>query len=98
MSQRVGGARRRTRRTFKKDARTAGKVSIAKYLEAFKVGDKVCLQFEPSCMEGRYFHRYHGNQGKIASKRGESYEVVVRVSKNDRILFVHPVHLKKILA
>ncbi|MEK6848962.1 MAG: 50S ribosomal protein L21e [Nanoarchaeota archaeon] len=96
MGQRLGGARRRTRRTFKKDARTAGKISIAKYFAEFKKGDNVCLQFEPSCMEGRYFHRYHGNRGHIKGKRGDCYEVIVRVSKNDRSLFVHPVHLKKL--
>jgi len=97
MSKRLGGARRRTRRTFAKETRDKGKVRISKYLEEFKPGDKVCLQFEPSVAEGRYFHRYHSNMGHIKARRGDCYEVIVRVSKNERTLFVHPVHLKRIL-
>jgi ribosomal protein L21E len=97
MSKRLGGARRRTRRTFAKEGRDKGKVKIADYLAEFKQGDKVCLQFESSVPDGRYFHRYHSNTGLIQSKRGDCYEVVIRVSKNNRTLFVHPVHLKKIL-
>jgi ribosomal protein L21E len=96
MSKRLGGARRRTRRTFKKDARTNGKVNISKFFQDFKKGDKVCLQFESSVMAGRYFHRYHGNLGTINQKRGDCYEVIIRVSKNDRKLFIHPVHLQRI--
>lgn len=96
MSKRIGGARRRTRRTFKKEPRTHGKLNISKYFAEFKEGDKVCLQYEPSVQEGRYFHRYHGNVGQIHAKRGDCYEVVVRVSKNNRTLFIHPVHLKKL--
>ncbi|HSU72586.1 MAG TPA: 50S ribosomal protein L21e [Candidatus Binatia bacterium] len=96
MSKRLGGARRRTRRTFAKETRDRGKVRISKYLEEFKTGDKVCLQYEPSVQEGRYFHRYHANIGHIKAKRGDCYEVEIRVTKNKRILLIHPVHLKRI--
>ena len=96
MGQRLGGARHRTRRRFAKEPRTRGKISIAQYLQQFKAGDKVCLQFEPSVPEGRYFHRYHSAMGIIAKKQGDCYEVVVRVSKNFRKLYVHPIHLKRL--
>ena len=96
MVKRVGGARKRTRRTFSKAPRKQGKVSISSYFQEFKKGDKVCLQFESSVPTGRYFHRFHGNTGEIGKKQGDCYEVIIRVSKNHKPLFIHPVHLKRL--
>lgn len=96
MVTRVGGQRRRTRRTFSKEPRRRGKVNISSFFQEFKPGDKVCLQFESSVATGRYFHRFHGNTGVIGKKQGDCYEVIVRVSKNHKPIFVHPVHLKRL--
>ncbi|MBI4451103.1 50S ribosomal protein L21e [Candidatus Woesearchaeota archaeon] len=95
MSKRIGGPRRRTRRTFKKEFRDAGKISIRKYFQSFKAGDKVCLNSEPAVQGGMYHSRYHGKTATVLGRRGECYVLGLKDCRVDKTLIVHPVHLKK---
>ena len=96
MTTRIGTARRKTRQKMTKSPRKKGKFSLRKYLQEFKVGDEVILKLEPAVQKGMYFPRFHGKQGTIAAKKGNCYEVNVKDFKKEKILIVHPVHLKSV--
>lgn len=96
MVKRIGTARRKTRSIFSKSIKEKGKLSLTKYLQEFKTGDKVVLKAEPSIQKGLYFPRFHGKQGTIAKKQGECYEVKIKDFTKEKMLIVHPVHLKRL--
>ena len=95
MVTRIGSARRKTRQKMTKNHRKRGKISLRKYLQEFKVGDKVILKLEPAVQKGMYFPRFHGLQGIIEAKKGKCYEVGIKDIKKEKIVIVHPIHLKK---
>ena len=96
MAVRKGVNWRKTRAKFRRNVRDKGKVSITKYLQSLKVGDKVNLNLNPSVHKGMYFPRFHGNKGTIKYKRGECYIVEKKEKNKIKNLIVHPVHLTKI--
>ena len=96
MATRKGGNRRKSRAKFRRNIRDRGKVSIRKYLQSFKAGDKVYLKANPSVHKALYFPRFHGNKGTIKYKRGECYIVEIKDKNKIKNLIVHPVHLTKI--
>ncbi len=96
MSKRVGGSRHRTRRTFKKDMRQRGKISISRYFDVFKPGDRVCLNAETAIQGGLYHERYHGRMGTVKAKRGFCYEVAVPDGGTTKTMCLHPAHLKRL--
>jgi large subunit ribosomal protein L21e len=96
MVQRRGGFRRKTRYKLSRDPRDRGKVSIRKYLQSFKDGERVILKINPSVHGGMYFPRFHGNHGIIRNKRGECYIVEIKDKDKAKSLIVHPVHLTKV--
>jgi len=94
--KRHGSFRRKTRHKLSKHYKTKGKISLRKYFQEFKEGDGVILKAEPAHHKGMYFPRFHGKQGKVIKKRGESYEVSIKDGKKLKIVVVHPVHLKRV--
>ncbi|MEM3374366.1 MAG: 50S ribosomal protein L21e [Candidatus Woesearchaeota archaeon] len=84
---------RGTRQKFRKDYRSKGKLSIRKFFQEFKEGDKVVLKVEPSYHKGRYYPRFHGKIGYITGKQGECYNVLIKDGNKDKMIIVHPVHL-----
>lgn len=96
MAARKGGNRRKSRAKFRRNVRDKGKVSIRKYLQSFKIGDKVQLIINPSVHRGLYFPRFHGNKGTIKYKRGNCYIVEVKDRGKAKNIIVHPVHLTKV--
>jgi large subunit ribosomal protein L21e len=95
MVKRIGGFRRKTRYKFRKEKRTRGKISVTKYLQSFKVGDRVYLGAEPAVQKGMYMPRFVGKTGVIKSKRGRCYEVSINDMGKEKTLIVHPVHLNR---
>lgn len=93
--KRIGRARRKTRSKLSKHFRQRGKISLTKYFQAFKSGDKVILGMESSVHKGMYDPKYIGKYGTIKRKNGKCYEVLINDRKKDKLLIVHPVHLKK---
>ena len=94
--KRIGGSRRKTRSKFKKDKRHKGKISLAKYVQTFKIGDSVALNAEPAIQKAIYFPRFNGIIGVIKAKRGKCYEVVIKDHDKEKLIITHPVHLKKL--
>ncbi len=86
---------RGTRQKFKKNHRTKGKISIRNFFQEFKEGDKVVLKVEPSYHKGRYYPRFHGKTGTVFGKTGDCFKVIIKDGRKDKMLIVHPVHLKR---
>mgnify|MGYP001558384784 FL=1 len=95
MTKRLGGFRRKTRSKLRKDPRTRSKISIANYLQEFDINDKVILKAEPGIQKAMYFPRFHAKYGIIKGKQGLCYNVLIKDGKKDKILIVHPIHLKR---
>ena len=95
MVKRIGGTRRKTRHKMSKNVRDKGKISIQRYLQDFKTGEKICLVTEPAVHKGLFHSRFHGKAGTIIGKRGNCYEVEIKDIKMLKTLVVHPSHLKR---
>ncbi len=98
MVQKIGGFRRKTRQKLSKPRRRKGKISVKKFFQTFEEGDKAVMNAEPAVQKGMYFPRFHGKVGTIKKKVGRCYNVLIKDGKKEKILIVHPVHLKKIKA
>lgn len=95
MVKRIGGIRRKTRYKFRKEKRNKGKISITKYFQSFNIGDKVYLTVESAVQKGMYYPHFMGRAGIIRGKRGKCYEVAINDLGKEKMLIVHPVHLKR---
>ena len=95
MSKRIGGCRRKTRNKLKKSLRDKGKISINKYFQEFKIGEKVVLKAEPAIQKGMYFPRFHSKTGLVKGKKGSCYEIIIKDGGKAKMLIVHPIHLQK---
>ncbi|MBU0535995.1 MAG: 50S ribosomal protein L21e [Nanoarchaeota archaeon] len=91
-----GGFRRGTRSKLRKGFRQKGKVSITRFFQEFKEGERVLLKAEPSVHGGMYFPRFHGRSGTIQGKKGRCYEVLIKDIKKDKVITIHPVHLRRL--
>ena len=96
MTIRIGRFRRKTRHKLSKKPSDKGKFSIRDFLRPFKVGDRVVLKAEPAIQKGMYFPRFHGKEGIVNGKKGNCYEILIKDFKKEKIVVVHPVHLKKV--
>ncbi len=95
MSKRIGGFRRKTRNKLKKSLRDKGKISINKYFQQFKIGERVVLKAEPAIQKGMYFPRFHSKTGLVKGKKGSCYEIIIKDGGKEKTLTVHPIHLQK---
>ena len=95
MGKRKGGYRRKCRLLFRKSADTKGKVSLTKYFQEFKDGERVSLSVEPAVQTGMYHPRFYGRPATVKGKCGECYKVQVTDGGKEKMLIVHPIHLKR---
>lgn len=65
------------------------------FFQVLSVGDRVVLVAEPSHHASLYHERFHGHAGAIEGMRGECYKVRIRDGNKEKMLIVHPVHLRK---
>ncbi|MFH2021314.1 MAG: 50S ribosomal protein L21e [archaeon] len=90
-----GGFRRKSRQKLSKDYKTKGKISLRNFFQAFVAGDRVLLQAEPAYQKGMYYPRFHGKSGFVMRQKGECYEVLIKDGNKEKLVIVHPVHLKR---
>lgn len=95
MGKRKGGPRRKTRHVMRKHARDKGKIKLGTYFARYKAGDRVVLFAEPAIQRGLYNIRFHGRSGTVVGERGTCYKVQIPDGKKQKIVIVHPVHLKR---
>ena len=93
--KKIGGSRRKRRHVFKKHRSEKGKISLSRYLQSFKDGDKVRLSVESAVQKGMYHSRFYGKMGVVKGKKGGCYEVLITDGSKQKTLIVHPVHLKR---
>ena len=94
MAVRIGGSKRKSRYKLKKDRRHKGKISVSRFMQTFKAGQRVHLGVEPSIHKGHYPLRYLGKTGIVKGSRGKCYEVAINDKGKEKLIIIHPVHLK----
>jgi large subunit ribosomal protein L21e len=94
MGKRIGGLRRKSKHRLKKSVRRKGKVSVSRFMQSFKAGQKVHLSIEPSVHKGSYHTKFIGKTGVIKGARGRCYEVAVNDKGKEKVIIMHPIHLK----
>ncbi len=90
MVKKSRGFRSRTRKKLKQKARP----TITKFLEEFKIGEKVIILQEPSSQKGMPHPRFKGKIGKIIEKRGKSYIVEIIDGNKVKKVISRPEHLR----
>ena len=93
--KRIGGGRRKTRHKYSKHHTQKGKISLQRYFQEFKTGDRVLLATESAVQKGMYYRRFHSNVGTVAGKQGRCYLINISDRGKAKTLIVHPVHLKR---
>jgi|SRR3989344_52329 len=94
MVTRIGTKQRKTRHKLLRNYREKGKLSVSKYFQEFKKGEKVGLKLHPAVQKGRFYPRFHGFTGTITGKiQGSCYEVKIRDGDKEKLVLVHPIHL-----
>lgn len=68
--------------------------TITKFLQEFKIGQRVIIVLEPSSHKGMPFPRFKGSAGKIIEKRGKSYIVEIKDGNKLKNIISRPEHLK----
>lgn len=79
----------------RKKIRTRGKLQLSRYFQELKEGDSVAVVKEPA-VQSYFPSRLQGRTGKIESKRGKSYVVLIKDQNKEKRFIVEPIHLKKI--
>ena len=94
MSNRIGGLRRKSRHKFKKSRRFKGKISVSRFMQTFNKGQRVHLIVEPSVHRSMYHSRFIGKTGVVRGSRGRCYEIAINDGGKEKLLIIHPIHLK----
>lgn len=95
MVKRKGGTYRKARHMLRKTNRKKGKISLRNYFTRYSPGDAVCLVAESGVQKGKYHRRFHGKAGTVKARRGFCYEVEIKDQNKQKMLILHPVHLRK---
>tara|TARA_Y100000310_G_C20676793_1_gene813555 strand:+ start:1256 stop:1546 length:291 start_codon:yes stop_codon:yes gene_type:complete len=95
MVQRTGSRRRKTRSKLSKNVAEKGKIKIRNYLQNFKESDKVVLVAEPAVQGGMHHPRFQGLAGEIVNKQGSCYKVKIKDGNKEKMVVIHPIHLRK---
>jgi len=80
----------------KKPVRAKGKLSLSRYFQNLKPGDRVSLVKEKS-LPSIFPKRLQGRTGVVDGVRGTSYMVRVKDLNKEKRFLIAPIHLKRIL-
>lgn len=79
----------------RKNIRARGKVSLSKYFQEFKEGQRVAVMKEQS-IASSFPERLQGCTGVIGGKKGKTYLVKIKTQNKEKEFLIEPIHLKKI--
>lgn len=96
MVKRIGTKNKKSRKKTTKSYRYRGKISLRKYFQELKQGERVVLRVEPAVQKGAHHLRFDGKVGIIQQKQGGCYKVRIKDHKKHKCLIVHPVHLTRL--
>jgi large subunit ribosomal protein L21e len=95
MGNKSKGTRHGTRSKLRKSNREKA-VNIAIFLQKFKEGDRATIKINPSYHKGAPHPRFNGLSGSIGGKQGNCYLVQTKDGNKEKLMIVHPVHLRKL--
>ncbi len=78
-----------------KRIREQGKLSLAKYFEELKKGDRVALVRNLS-YKSNFSNRMQGRTGVVVEKRGRAYVVRVKDGKKEKTFIVSKINITKL--
>jgi large subunit ribosomal protein L21e len=93
MTKKSRGFRHGTRQKLSK--KRSERLAITKFLQKFKVGDKVVISQQPSSQDGMPFPRFKGRTAIVAEVRGRGYVLEVKDGNKKKFIISRPEHLKK---
>ena len=96
MVKRIGSLKRKSRHKLTKEGRNKGKISLSSYFKKLEIGSKVALKMEPAVQRGVFAPRFFGKIGTVKAKRGSCYQIAIKDGNKQKVIDVHPVHLKAI--
>ncbi len=91
---RSAGIRRKTRSKLKRGLRERLTIPLA--LKDLKIDERVVIKINPSVHRGMPHPRFQGKSGTVIGKKGRSYVITIKDGNKEKILNVHPTHLKKV--
>jgi large subunit ribosomal protein L21e len=78
-----------------KKIRTKGKLSLQRYFQELKEGERVSVVRELS-IPASFPKRLQGRTGTISGKRGKAYIIEIKDQNKEKTFLIEPIHLKKI--
>ena len=80
----------------RKNIRTRGKLSLSRYFQELKEGDRVAVVKERA-VQAAFPIRMQGRTGVVEGKRGRTYIVKIKDHEKEKIYLIAPIHLKKMV-
>jgi len=68
---------------------------MTSFFQTLNVGDRVVLMADSSYHGSLYHSRFHGRAGAVGGKQGECYKIQFKDGNKEKMLIVHPLHLRK---
>ncbi len=96
MATRSRGFRSKTRYKLQKDRRDRGMPPVTHALRTFDEGTTVAIVLNPAVHAGQPHPRFHGWTGTVNARRGNAYEVNIKVGGKRKLILARPEHLKLI--
>jgi len=79
----------------RKKLRERGKLSLSRYFQEFKEGDRIAIVREHS-QNPKFPRRIQGLSGVVVGKRGQAYIIKIKEGNKEKQHIIKPVHLKKL--
>lgn len=79
----------------RKTVKEHGKLSLSKYFQEFKDGDKVAIIRDQALNPG-FPHRIQGRTGVVIGSRGQAYVIKLNEGNMVKVHIIRPSHLKKL--
>ena len=80
----------------RKKIKTRGKLSLSRYFQNLKEGDRVSIAREPS-VASSFPKRMQGRTGTVENRRGRTYMVKIKDHEKEKRYLIAPIHLKKMV-
>ena len=96
MVKRTGSLIRKGRSRYTKGTREKGKISLSSYFQSFKIDSKVCLKVNSALQKGTFQAKFQGRTGIVKAKTGSCYTIALKDGKKEKLLQIHPIHLRGI--
>ncbi len=79
----------------RKKIRTRGKLSLSRYFQSLKEGDRVAVVRERS-LQPAFPQKLQGRTGIVEGKRGKACIVKIKDIQKEKTFLIEPIHLKKL--